>query len=180
VTRTRRRHAARFIIIGLYSARREGTIRRTQWFANTTGPWFDLERWVYHGRGSEERRTKKRRPPAKVANRLRPHLARWHRMDAALSERLGRPVTHVVHKFDGTPLVDKIKTGWNGILADAGLDRDVVRHVLRHTAATWIMQSGPRNLWEAAGFLGMTMEMLEDVYGHHHPDFQDEVAAAFG
>jgi hypothetical protein len=38
VTRTRRHHAARFILVGLYSARREATIRRTQWFANTTAP----------------------------------------------------------------------------------------------------------------------------------------------
>lgn len=181
VTRTRRRHAARFIVIGLYSARREATIRRSQWFANTTGPWFDLERWVYHGRGSEERRTKKRRPPARVANRLRPHLARWHRLDTELSTRLGRTVTHVVHKHDGAPLADKIKTGWDGILADAGLEGDgVVRHVLRHTAATWVMQSGPQDLWAAAGWLGMTMEMLEETYGHHHPDFQDEAAGAFG
>jgi hypothetical protein len=24
--------------------------------------------------------------------------------------------------------------------------------------------------WEAAGFLGMSVEMLNRVYGHHHPD----------
>jgi hypothetical protein len=24
--------------------------------------------------------------------------------------------------------------------------------------------------WEAAGFLGMSVEMLGRVYGHHHPD----------
>lgn len=23
--------------------------------------------------------------------------------------------------------------------------------------------------WEAAGFLGMSVEMLDRVYGHHHP-----------
>ena len=76
VTRTRRRHAARFILMGLYSARREATIRRTQWLANTTAPWLDLERMIYHGRGRDERQTKKRRPPAKIAYRLRPHLLR--------------------------------------------------------------------------------------------------------
>ena len=35
-------------------------------------------------------------------------------------------------------------------------------------------------MWQAAGWLGMTVEMLEDRYGHHHPDFQDEAASAFG
>jgi len=40
---------------------------------------------------------------------------------------------------------------------------------MRHTAATWLMQRGV-NLWTAAGYLGMTVEVLERVYGHHHPD----------
>jgi hypothetical protein len=31
------------------------------------------------------------------------------------------------------------------------------------------MQHGV-DVWEAAGFLGMTVEMLSSRYGHHHPD----------
>ena len=46
---------------------------------------------------------------------------------------------------------------------------DVTPHTLRHTAATWLMQNGVP-IWEAAGFLGMSPEMLARVYGHHHPD----------
>jgi len=49
--------------------------------------------------------------------------------------------------------------------------------VLRHTAATWAMQNGA-DLWQAAGFLGMTVEMLQERYGHHHPDFQADAARA--
>ena len=30
------------------------------------------------------------------------------------------------------------------------------------------MQQGV-DIWEAAGYLGMSTEMLERVYGHHHP-----------
>lgn len=179
VTRTRRRHAARFILVGLYSGRREATIRRTTWMPSPSAPWIDLERWVYHGRGREERQTKKRRPPAKVAMRLRPHLMRWQRLDTTLAAARSTSVLHIVHRPDGRPLADKIKTGWAGILADAGLERDVVRHTLRHTAATWMMQAGV-DLWAAAGFLGMTVEMLQETYGHHHPDFQEEAAAAYG
>ena len=26
-------------------------------------------------------------------------------------------------------------------------------------------------IWEAAGFLGMSPEVLQDTYGHHHPDY---------
>ena len=50
-------------------------------------------------------------------------------------------------------------------------------HVLRHTCATWLMQAGVP-MWEAAGFLSMTRETLERVYGHHHPDHLREAADA--
>jgi hypothetical protein len=33
-------------------------------------------------------------------------------------------------------------------------------------------------IWEAAGFLGMSRETLERVYGHHHPDFLQSAAQA--
>ena len=36
---------------------------------------------------------------------------------------------------------------------------EVTPHIFRHTAATWLMQPGI-DMWEAAGFLGMTVEML--------------------
>jgi hypothetical protein len=32
------------------------------------------------------------------------------------------------------------------------------------------MQSGT-DRWQAAGYLGMSVETLEKVYGHHHPDY---------
>jgi hypothetical protein len=40
----RRYPAARFILTGLYSARREETIRRTQWLPTTTHPWMNWTR----------------------------------------------------------------------------------------------------------------------------------------
>jgi integrase-like protein len=184
----RRRPAARFILIGLYSARREETIRRTQWVLTTTHPWMNLDAMIYQGRGQDERATRKRRPPAKIATRLRPHLRRWRAIDARRSAELraagilsaGEEIRFVVNRMhDGQPLAGKIRSAWEGMLEDAGLKQDVVRHSLRHTAATWLMQAGVE-LWQAAGWLGMTVEQLEQNYGHHHPDFQDEAAVAFG
>ena len=35
-------------------------------------------------------------------------------------------------------------------------------------------------IWEAAGFLGMSPEVLQDTYGHHHPDYLHGAAAAIG
>ena len=41
------------------------------------------------------------------------------------------------------------------------------------------MQAGV-DPYEAAGYLGMTVETLMDTYGHHHPSFQENAARASG
>jgi hypothetical protein len=47
----------------------------------------------------------------------------------------------------------------------------------KHTAATWLMQRGVP-IWQAAGYLGMSSEMIERTYGHHHPDYMRDAAKA--
>ena len=72
-----------------------------------------------------------------------------------------------------------VKTGFRRAASLAGLSGKVTPHTLRHTAATWLMQSGT-DRWQAAGYLGMSVEMLEKVYGHHHPDHLQAAVAAIG
>ncbi|MGC1562842.1 MAG: site-specific integrase, partial [Bradyrhizobium sp.] len=57
------------------------------------------------------------------------------------------------------------------------LSGKVTPNTFLHTAATWLMQRGAP-LWEAAGFLGMSVEVLQENYGHHHPDFMHGAAKA--
>src|SRR5262249_4297199 len=104
-----------------------------------------------------------------VRQRLLAHLHRWHRMDAELG------VPHVCH-YQGSK-VTKLRRSWVTARKAAGLSEDVIPHTLRHTAATWLMQ-GACDMWEAAGYLGMTVETLEEVYGHHHPDHQKGIENA--
>ena len=59
----------------------------------------------------------------------------------------------------------------------AGLWGKVTPHTLRHTAATWLMQRGVP-MWQAAGYLGMSVQMIERTYGHHHPDYMRGAAQA--
>jgi integrase len=59
-------------------------------------------------------------------------------------------------------------------ILDAG---KIVPHTLRHTAATWLMQRGV-SIWQAAGYLGMSPEILDRVYGHHSPDHLRGAATA--
>jgi hypothetical protein len=58
--------------------------------------------------------------------------------------------SHVVH-MGGRALTTPIRTGWEGMREHAGLGRDVVPHLLRHTSVTPAMQGGARN---ATGFFG--------------------------
>jgi integrase len=61
----------------------------------------------------------------------------------------------------------------------AKLDGKVTPHTLRHTAATWLTQRDV-DMWQAAGFLGMSVKTLERNYGHHHPDYMQQAARAIG
>ena len=81
-------------------------------------------------------------------------------------------------EFNGKP-VASVKRGFQSAVRLAGLAGRVTPHTLRHTAATWLMQRGVP-IWEAAGFLGMSPEVLQQTYGHHHPDFLHGAAAAIG
>jgi integrase len=170
--RSRRKHLARFVLIGLYSGTRHTAIVRARWTASAQEPHVDSDRGLLFRRGSDERETSKRQPPARITPRLLAHMKRWKHFDAK------REFDHVVH-VNGKALTGKIRTAWEGARSDAALERDVVPHVLRHTSATWLMQGGSP-LSDAAGFLGMSEQTLREHYWHHHPDFQDGVDEAFG
>jgi integrase len=94
------------------------------------------------------------------------HLRRW--------KRQGR---RFAVEWNGEP-VKSIRKAFASAVKDAELGDDVIPHTLRHTAATWLMQNGT-DMWEAAGYLGMTVEILSARYGHHHPDYLSGATRAF-
>jgi integrase len=174
------RHLARLILIGLYTGTRPGAILSLHWEPNDSGGWVDLQAGVLYRRRDNERQTRKRKPPVRISRKLLAHLRRWKRIDDALPPRhdsAGRPLPRSVVHWNGEP-VTKVNKAFRHIVANAGLGPEVTPHVLRHTRATWMMQAGV-DRWEAAGSLGMTVDMLESVYGHHHPDFQKHAADAY-
>lgn len=63
-----------------------------------------------------------------------------------------------------------MKTAFKTAVRLAGLGVGISPHTLRHTAATWLMQRGA-DPWQAAGYLGMSLDVLLNTYGHHHPDY---------
>lgn len=160
-------HLARFILVGLYTGTRSGAILGLSWLPSVTTGFVDLDAGVIHRSGSGQRTSKKRQPPVAIPARLLAHMRRWKAMDGNMRS--------VIHWNGGR--VDSVKKAFGSARKNARLSDDVTPHTLRHTAGTWLMQAGVE-MWQAAGFLGMTVDMLERSYGHHHSSFQKQAADA--
>ena len=154
--RRTRRHVAKFILVALYTGTRAGAVCAAALEPTEGRGWIDLAKGIFYRRPAGERESKKRRPPVPLPERLLVHLRRWRRLGQSFAV-----------EWNGDPVKDCDKA-FRNVASAAGLP-DVTPHVLRHTAATWLMQLGT-DKWEAAEYLGMTAKQLDDVYGHHHPD----------
>jgi integrase len=153
------RHLARFILIGLYTGTRAAAIASASPVPAFGRSFVDLSAGLYYRRATGNPETNKRQPTVPVPPRLLAHMRRWTAQ--------GLIKEHFV-EFNGRP-VKSVKTAFKRAVELAGLEAPASPHTLRHTAATWLMQNGV-DLWTAAGFLGMSVEILQRVYGHHHPD----------
>jgi integrase len=167
------RHVARMLVIGWYTGTRPGAILELRWLPSTSAGWFDLDAGILHRRGDQTRITNKRQPPARIHARLLPHLRRWHRLD---TERKP-PITSVIH-YRGEP-VTKLRRSWDTVAKGAGSTRKDGPHILRHSCCTWLMQAGV-DVYEVAGYTGVSVDVLLETYGHHHPTFQQQAATATG
>jgi integrase len=162
VWETRRtEHLKRFVLIGLHTGSRAGVLRSLEW------SWIDLERGQMRRRAPRAAEIKnKKAPPIRIPRKLLHFLRRWKRTDAGRTK-------YVVH-YNGAQIKRDVQTAWRNAKERAGLPW-LHPHILRHTAATWRVQRGI-SPWEVAGFLGMTVKVLEATYGHHSPDYQRAAA----
>jgi integrase len=159
------RHLARFILVGVYTGTRHAAICSAAFNSAIGRGHIDLNSGVFYRRRQGSRQTNKRQPPVRLPARLLAHLRRWKQLGIA---------RHAVVEWNGKPIAS-VRKSFAAAANAAGIDRHITPHICRHTAATWAMQKGA-NVWDAAGYLGMSPEVLERVYGHHHPDFQADVA----
>jgi integrase len=147
----------------------EKPIGRDRWCTRSEAARLLWSAWrfrdIFFRRPAGVRETKKRRPPVPLPRRLLAHLRRW--------KRLGQ---RYAVEWNGEPVKDVDKAFRN--VARAAKLPDVTPHVLRHTAATWQMQLGT-DPWQAAEYLGMSLKMLLENYGHHHPEYLDGPREAF-
>lgn len=160
------KHIARFILVGLYSGTRSGAICGAAMTPTEGRGWVDTERGVFYRRAIGKKKTNKRQPAIRIPPGLLVHIRRW-KAKGIVGESL--------IEWNGKPVL-RISKGFTALVKAAKIE-DVHPHILRHTAITWQAQEGvPPH--EICGFFGITMKMFEDVYGHHHPDFQSNAVNA--
>jgi integrase len=142
-------HVRLFIALALYTGARAGAILDLRW------EQVDIRSGIVTlGRG----RGRKRRASVPMIADLKLELLRA--AEAA--------TTPTVIEHRGRPIAS-IKQGFRAAARRAKL-LHVTPHVLRHTAATWMVQrSVPFEM--VAKFLGNSKEMVERVYGHHSPEW---------
>jgi integrase len=161
----RHQHLRRMILLGLYTGSRPGVLLALRW------DQVDLAAGLMSRRPKGKAEDKRKKSPkVKLGWRIMAHLKRWKRLDG--DQTLVCYFTGPNHP--GARQVEDPHGTWRKAVKDANLP-GVTRHTLRHTRATWMMQKGVP-IWEAAGFLGMTVKTLERVYGHHSPDHQENAA----
>ncbi len=155
-------HIRLFVLVALHTTARASAILELRWDR------VELEQrridFRLPGRGT----TKKGRAQVPINDTLQ----------AALVSAYGFRTTSYVIEWAGDR-VASVKTGFREATRRAGLP-GVTPHTLRHTGATWMAQMAVP-WWQIAGMMGHSSpRMVEDTYGHHHPDFLAEAAAALG
>ena len=149
-------HLKLFVRLALGTAARAGALLELEWSR------IDFERGLIDlgpGRG------RKRRAVVPV----NPKLA------AALRRAAKARTTDRVIEYGGRP-VASVKKAFRAAAARAGL-AGASPHVLRHTAATWMVMAGVP-LAQIARFLGDSEATVERVYGKHAPGYLRRAARA--
>ncbi|MGO7417110.1 hypothetical protein ACC685_07685 [Rhizobium ruizarguesonis] len=154
------RHLMPYIMMATYTGTRSHRMFTASFLREAGRPWIDLKRGVYHRSApKEEVATNKTAPTCRIPKRLLRHMRRWY--------MLGRrfPI-----EYNGKPI--KSSKALGKIIRELFPEKDLVPHSFRHTAATWLMQRSELSMHDISGFLGMSLEMLDRVYGHHRTSHQ--------
>lgn len=168
-------HVARFTLFALYTGTRSGRVWTASFNKEPGRPWIDVDGGIFYREAPGETASEtKQAPSIRIPKRLLAHLRRWR--DEVRPKR--GPTRYLCEYRAGSPADPKkaFARMVRDVLGDEG--EKIVRHSLRHTAATWLLMAG-NDPHRVAGFLGMRTDTLIKVYGHHHPLFQEEIGDSF-
>lgn len=163
--RGKSKHLARFVLLSVYTGRRMSVVLGAS-FKREQGRTFLDTRAGMLRPPERVQQTKKRNPPIPLPSRLLAHLRRWERMGVRYPASYGGETT------------DRCRA-LTTAAREAGLGDDVTPHVLRHTAASWLVQNGT-DMFKASRYLGMSVPTLEKIYAHHGVEHLRDAAESLG
>jgi integrase len=149
-------HVKTFIALALHTAARSAAILELTW------QQVNLETGILHlGEGHGN----KRRGIVPINDALRPYL-----------EQASKAATCPYVVEHGSSRVGSIKTGFKAAARRACV-AGISPHTLRHTAVTWMVMGGvPMPM--VARYAAMSLQMVENRYGHHSADWLKQAADA--
>lgn len=150
-------HLVTFIRIGLETGQRAEAILSLSWMPNRDGGHVDLASGIINFNPIDRAKTKKRRAIVPISKPLLRHL-----------KFVRQTTRQFVIEHHGQP-IKRVKRAFKTACHHARL-QNVTPHTLRHTAITWACRRGeePFNI---TSYFQLTMEVLQRVYLHHHPDY---------
>jgi integrase len=151
------RHLPLFLLLGAYTGRRKETIFSLKFKPHSEGGYVDLDRGIIDFRKSRKEEVDKRRGIIPIPERLMPHLRAAKRRNKEW-----------VIEYEGKPIAD-IDNALAAAAKRGGLEKHLHPHILRHTAASWLVQKGTLRYEDISDYLSMTIEVLKRVYGHLDP-----------
>ncbi len=190
-------HLERFAEIAFATGTRSAAILSLGWEKALMNGYVDFGATTLHRAGPLEPKTRKRQPACRIPDSLLPKLAAWRdadRIEKARVEDAGGTWTDRIVRYRGSE-IDRIDQAFGEAARAACLDRREIDgalrvgnpdpaddlgwptpHVLRHTRATLLLRAGvsPHDVGE---FLGMSVKMVLETYGHHHVEYQRHAAS---
>lgn len=166
------KHIARFIVVAMYTGSRAGVVCGAAYGPATDRGYIDPATGMFYRLAPGVAQTKKRAPPIPMPPALLAHIRRWNK--ACIRER-GRQLRAIV-EWNGKP-VGRINKGFRAVRVAAGFGEDVVPHTIRHSVVSWGLQNGA-DRFELGGYVGMSQETMERVYGHHDMERAARVVSA--
>ena len=195
-----RLHLPLFILLGLYTGARKEAILSLRW------PQVDFQRGLIDFNPPGRKRTGKGRPIIPIPRRLMTFLRLARKRGTETGHVIAVPRTVVDGNGDKRIIrqaVKDVKKGFHAAACRAGFATrwvpsrktgptrdglpvcwvhpvtDVTPHVLRHTAASWMVQRGV-SFAKVARYLGHAdSRTTERIYAHHAPDYLEDASAAF-
>jgi integrase len=167
----------KFIAVAIATCSRSARIYEASYDAEVGHPWVDLEEKIFYRAAQDENvPANKRAPPIPLGERILAAMKRWHaKGDRYVVEWAGKPA-NCKRAFAQTVLRAR-KQNPDLFKRPDGTPKEVVRHTLRHTGITWLALAGV-DPYEICKFAGLSMEVFERVYSHHHPAYMRGVMKA--